>query len=673
MCINKNQILFSPPNEPVKISVNHLSHNQATGNGYPSLGLLGKNIWIFILFVIISFSQNIFSQSPNFNVEKARKTEKSDLRRLQESDSLTQTFLFTDPDKALIYAEETFELAEKLNKKLYIASTAKNLGIIHSIKGNFDTAKKYNVLAKALFEEIGDTQEVIKITVNLGRMNKERGFYNLAFDYYFEALSLLDTLKEENEGIRLAILTNIGAAKYDYGEPYSSLFYYNNALSLLNEIEDSLWRKNLEAALNLNIGAIFQDQKDCDTALYYLFKAREFYKKNQNSFPAKLAATYHNIANIYYQQGEYPESEKIYLAAIKIREQVDLKGLSSSYGQIGNVYRDQKRYEDAINIITKGINIAKEKGFLKELENGYWYLHEVYERIGNYSEANFALKKYYEIKNSSLNQAGILAIAEMEEKYKDEQKDRQLELRNLEIETRNTWLIFLSGVLIFILVIAFLIDYNRRRIKRDKEKIARLQKDIHHRVKSSLGIVSSLNTSFEKKVKHNNLGKKEILKHIKSLEERIGRIGGLHRHLYEHKDVTQIHFQPYLEKMVNEIDGIYRGDSNISSSIDTKVDLDLDDGILLALIISELVTNSYKYAFPHNYEGKIAIKIVQKNQELVLNITDNGLGFPGNKVPINASGINLVSDFAEQLHAKINFESNHGVHFELKMKNVPKS
>lgn len=189
-----------------------------------------------------------------------------------------------------------------------------------------------------------------------------------------------------------------------------------------------------------------------------------------------------------------------------------------------------------------------------------------------------------------------------------------------------------------------------------------LLKEIHHRVKNNLQIVSSLLNLQANRTTDDNL--KKIMTEAKS---RINSMALIHQKIYQSGNLSSINFQTYIEQMTQSMEVNFNLDhKKITYNINTNgVVLDIDTSIPLGLIINELLTNIYKYAFINRDAGIVTINLQQKNdQELELHIADNGVGLPQNFDihTLNSLGVKLIKGLSNQLKGTIRFENNNGTH-----------
>lgn len=200
-------------------------------------------------------------------------------------------------------------------------------------------------------------------------------------------------------------------------------------------------------------------------------------------------------------------------------------------------------------------------------------------------------------------------------------------------------------------------------IKSLKEKEV-LLKEIHHRVKNNLQIISSL-LSLQSNYIDDTKAKDMFLKS----QNRIRSMSLIHEKLYQSHNLSEIDFSDYVHELSNYLAISY----NISSNqINFAFDVDeivchIDVAIPLGIILNELITNSFKHAFNKIEKGEINIIIKKEENRLILRYKDNGSGLPSDFDPQNiiTLGFSLITNLTEQLNASLTIFK--GEHFDIKI------
>ena len=209
------------------------------------------------------------------------------------------------------------------------------------------------------------------------------------------------------------------------------------------------------------------------------------------------------------------------------------------------------------------------------------------------------------------------------------------------------------------------------KIKQSLKEKEVLLREIHHRVKNNMQIISSLLS-----LQSNSMPKKKYSGIFKESQNRIISMALIHEKLYHSRDIEKIDFKEYIDDLVRSLFQSYEVYGNIELRIDVKdVFLGIDFAIPCGLILNELVTNSIKYGFPDGRKGLISI-IIKSNETgyVELEVNDNGVGIPEDFdiSKTKSLGLHLVTILSEQLNGEISFDRNNGTKFMIKFKEVVK-
>ncbi len=192
-----------------------------------------------------------------------------------------------------------------------------------------------------------------------------------------------------------------------------------------------------------------------------------------------------------------------------------------------------------------------------------------------------------------------------------------------------------------------------------------LLKEVHHRVKNNLQVISSLLYLHSKDTTDEN-----IIQMFRESQNRVKSIAFIHETLYQSEDLARIDFAEYVRKLTRSLYHSYvvNADSvTLELAID-EVSLGIDMAIPLGLIINELVSNSIEHAFPNSRRGGIHIKLCAgDDHEAVLVVGDDGIGLPEGFDFRNTEslGLRLVNSLVDQLGGTIDLSKNNGTEFTI--------
>jgi two-component sensor histidine kinase len=196
-----------------------------------------------------------------------------------------------------------------------------------------------------------------------------------------------------------------------------------------------------------------------------------------------------------------------------------------------------------------------------------------------------------------------------------------------------------------------------------------LLKEIHHRVKNNMQIISSLLN-----LQSGYLKDKGAVDALKDCQGRIMSMAMIHENLYRSKPLTGIKFKDYIDFLVKNIFHTYNVNTELFEvDIDAdEVYLDIDTAIPCGLIINELLTNSIKHAYPEGTGGQLNIKIDQDDGKYYLQVADDGMGLPAKLDITNTGslGLLLVNSLVKQLEGKLEVYREKGTIFQISFKKV---
>ena len=221
----------------------------------------------------------------------------------------------------------------------------------------------------------------------------------------------------------------------------------------------------------------------------------------------------------------------------------------------------------------------------------------------------------------------------------------------------------IQGVMATFADINDLIDAEKQIISSLEEKEV-LLREIHHRVKNNLQIISSLIS-----LQSEYTNEPETLKMFQESKHRIRSMALIHEKLYQSKDMAHIDFGEYLKSLVDMLLKFYsekRNDVNVILNSD-EVNLEIDTAISLGLIVNELLSNCFKHAFPDQRTGEVIINLSKDEENCLLKVADNGVGIPEGVDfrKTDSLGLQIVQTLTIQLNGTLEYGNDGGTEFRL--------
>ena len=211
------------------------------------------------------------------------------------------------------------------------------------------------------------------------------------------------------------------------------------------------------------------------------------------------------------------------------------------------------------------------------------------------------------------------------------------------------------------LAIATLVADSKSKIGQLQEQLhdrETLIKEIHHRVKNNLAVISGLLT-----LQKYNYDDERLFALLTDSEMRIKSMALIHEKLYKSTTLSTIDFSTYMTDLVDTIAQTFAKKTNLSISVNCEpIQLSMEQAIPSALIVNEIISNSVKYAFPEKMEGNIHTEIVEQDNKVQIMVEDDGVGLPDDfeKRRKSSLGYTIIDTLIQQLEADLAIESKSG-------------
>ena len=629
-------------------------------------------------------------------------------------EELLWSVLYVDPNKSLHYADSCMEIAnrlasDKLKTNTYLnyancyiilrqldSALAKvEIGELLAQKNNFEgfsnrmMGTKANIyilqekneeastiievlLAKHLITQ--DSQQLVNNFTNLGTLKQKMQQYKEAIAYFLSALDYAAT--PETIGRKGIIYMNIGVLYGELKELETATEYYLQAQDILTRQKDTLY-----LAINYNnLGQVFSDRKLYQEAEDYY---RASLKINTFHLPG-LAASNYGLGSIYHKTNKYPLALKHAKKALDFDQQINnVLNIPGDHDLIGQIFYAQKKYDQALTQYRLAEKFDKGSPLsLGKISIQRNILSALLEK-NRQSSINQQLNTIFALQDSFDLLTKQETINEIKTKYQTEKKEaenqlllKEQSLQNATIQNqRKTLFGGLFGSLLLGIITCLLYRQNKNKRKNIKllseknHKIQTLHTELNHRVKNNLAFVSSL-----MKLQSRRLINPEAKQAVAESESRIAAMSILHRKLSLDGEEREINLGEYLEELCQNIAYTFPNlDRPPKIHFEMKpISFDTQKSVWIGLIINELVTNSFKYAFEHQENPQIFIKLEQSSQHsLNMSYRDNGIGLPEgiHLKNLPSLGLKLIHTLTEQLDGSIQMENKNGANFDFSFQN----
>ncbi len=618
---------------------------------------------LYLAPLTILFSQN----SPLDSLERRLATEKSDAQRLELLSQMTDLASGTNFQTALAYAKRGVALAEQTGKKDWQPKFHEMQGRMHANLGQLDSARLFFDRAMTGYTAIGNKKGQATTSFKIAWVHKRKGEIKQAMEADLHALRMMEELGDQ-EGIAGA-LGRVSDDLYRQEQPTEALEYAKRGIEICrkNGFQSELSNLLFYAGY-ASIGTGRHEQ-----ALAFFDESLALVR-SLNLGNSSVADMSNARGNAYKKMGRYDEALADYKTCLESAEKANYPGgILTAIANLGEVNLLMGNYAAALPYQLKTIQLQEEGGDIVSLTENYGHASTIYERLGDYKSALLYQKKARQMRDSTASVQSDAAMSELRTQYETEKKEATIALQGAKISQQRTvqWLsIGIAGLLGL-----FAFSFYRNAVARKKAnelltaKNAEnelLLKEIHHRVKNNLEVVSSLLALQSAQIDDPN-----IKDAMQEGQNRVQSIGIVHQKLYQGENLAAVEMKDYFLNLSDSILDSFGADERVTIECAmNQLELDIDTAVPLGLIVNEILTNALKYAFPDGRKGKIEINLEKKDDlTLLLKIADNGVGKSG-VVHGTGFGGQLVSLLTRQLGGTMHEEVKGGtvVYFDFKVK-----
>lgn len=615
---------------------------------------------VFLGFGVSAIGQDAYLDSLDAEISAAASEQSKMELMLQATDHAMHT------DESLVekYTSQLFDLRIVQQDSSLLMNTLRIEAAGDRWTGNYVASTEKFKQCYAYYKYHQDTANIIFVADHLGSMSVFTGYNTEAQKYLFEVYDL-EKARGDLEGIGNA--TNGLAIFYtNIGQDDKGIERYYEALEIFEQINDTMGQANVHA----NLGLTFVEQGKFEKAEYHLGQQGRL--DSLLDYPRGLGFHFDFMGYLRSEQGRHEEAYEMHTTALKIRE-----GLASNYNisesrvcVAASLY-ELGRYDEAIEQAQIILDENTDKQSLSHEQRAYEVLADAHEAKKNYAQALSYHKQYKLISDSIFNQDILDKVAEMDAKF--DLAEREAEIAVLDAKNANAKLIIdqksrtivlasigLGLVTILSIVLWFVGQKylrQRRILAKANEDKDTLLREIHHRVKNNLQVVSSLLS-----LQGRSISDEAALKAINDGKRRVRSMALIHQDLYQHDNLMGVNVKSYLVKLCRELFATYKIDEDrVKLNLDIEdVDIDIDTLVPLGLIINELVTNSLKYAFPDERLGQLNINLKEDAQQLKLTVADNGVGYDVKDSTQGSFGTKLINTLIKQLRGEMTLFGNQG-------------
>jgi len=583
-------------------------------------------------------------------------------------------------DSSITYIMQAIEMAEALDNAVLVNRMKKTLTFPLIDAQQMRRAEEILYEIKPFFQTYRDGELYESWCSNIGYLMTENARYEEAIIYLTEALKIAN--KNEKFKVVNSLLNHIGIVYGRLGAHGRALEYYEKIIYNCEELD----RVSMYSAALGNAASILKEIGEDEKALKYFNQVIDIRKEHKSV---------HMKYSVLNAQSSAAELQNNIQKAIDYSNRALEITITSNRKQdmLSQYLRLQELYEKDGNIKLADDYLEKAyalQGSLKNLRNQSKVLSryaKLMSRKGDFKTA-YSTQTMLDslIQNRKLGEAEdrvikleiseINRLREIElETLRNDSKTIKLQLDKKENE--RLFLIVLSLLLLGIIGLVLKNNQNRKKTNRELEEKNSiinknlnekntLMKEIHHRVKNNLQIVSSMLSLQLRYINDDNTKKV-----VSESRDRVKSMALIHQKLYQEDNLKGVFMPTYIESLLLSLAHSYKLDS---LSIDLDYDvidiwIDVDTAMPIGMIINELTTNAIKHAFTEK-GGKINVRLFKKQDELVLSISDNGIGMEQPFVISDQEcfGFKMINSFVRKLKGELKVSSDNGTQIKIIIK-----
>ena len=559
---------------------------------------------------------------------------------------------------------------------ILLAHTMGDLGIAYLEQAQFDSAHFYIDSALVLGTQLDSSWRSTFYVQKCQLLIRENKLH-AALDILLKSIPFIP---EENAIRRAEIFARVAQIYRLIGDLDKAIAYElkSDQISVAKNI-----RRNL-AAGNARLGELYYRKGQDSLSRVHLEKAIPY--AIERKYDSALLTAYSVMALLDLQSGDLHSARDYVHKAESVFERIPQHDNRENYytAQV-RLLRKEGKYVRAKYWLDTFLAYANERNSISTRVKVYRELRALYAETANWKAASELADSIEQMQRQMTYGDQKQLVYDLEAKYQTDLKNAEIQrltneklINRLEIEKqrRHVWML-IGGLILALMAIlgswfAFRTKQQANRelrqlndeLKRALDQNTLLVKEIHHRVKNNLQVVSSLlnlQGMFEKD--------EAVIHAINAGKDRVQSISLLHKTLYNNQDLKSVNVRPYFTELIEHLVNSYLGadhDLDLTMRIG-NFQLDVDTLVPLGLIANELITNTFKYAFHQCDKPKLDFTLLNDGDRVTMAVKDNGPGLQINSLPRRSRslGMQLISSFAERLEAEIKIDNTEGCHVSL--------
>ncbi len=577
-------------------------------------------------------------------------------------------------DEAVMHYQSALMYFTKSKRPASVAKVYSNLALLYKsmgenqrVRAQLEQGIVYVRQAIAINEAYNIPQQLVGNYINLGIIYEDLNEFARGKECFLKALAINDKIKARPEEYTV-IYNNLGKNLNQQGQYEQAIAYLNKALAL-----NLKFQRTTSIVHNYrNLTTSYSQLKQPELALQYGEKARTLVEASKDA--PLTCSVYRTLARTYASVGQYDKAYQYLVRQKQLEDSLMTLEKTQAIAQLEGRYEVQKANELAK--IAAAMEVAKTREIVR-LETRK--AREIAFIQAEEKERTTQISARADVEKTK-------ALAELQTKYETQKRVRQISELGQQNQLRIRQIQYMAGgllllaLLLSVLIFQYrfirranhrlaaqnaLITSTSRQLSQQSEQLALMMKELHHRVKNNLAIISSL-----LKLQSNRLEDEKALQAVRAGQQRVEAMSLIHQRLYQTDRLQKVNIKDYLSDLANSLMKAYgypTNDFDLSIEVDSQ-DIDVDIAMPLGLIANELITNALKYAYSSDRRPYLRLSLRNQNG-FIFEVQDNGPGVTltdwQKKGQRSSFGKRLISSLSEQLDAHFELIKQDGTLFRL--------
>ena len=609
------------------------------------------------------------------------------MKTIDKAESLS----FQNIDSALYYGNEALQMGQKMDSTRWVFQAYRTLGLINEDNNRLLEAKYAYGQALRLAESVLPVNDQLMIYTDWAIIHKKLGQYVIAEEYHrltiarateignwemveegYHGLGTMYSMMSDFDAAIAVYLKSIEAAE-KWGNKAGVVLTQQNISNVYCKSKKyKLALDNIAIAYQLALplgdsiriasilsvyGNIESANGSLDSALVKHLAALAIFTKVEDK--ARMSESLSAVADVYFQQKNYWKAEDYFNLCARYIQYMPAYGKANFFEQLSAFYKTSNRIKEALAAVDTSLSICHTFGFKEVAIQDYLRKSQIYKDQEKFAFAYLNLDSAYQLNLGLNKEAKQQELAAEQFRLDIKKRDIQIENQSKQIASSRLVKYLLIGGL---LLLSTLLFYSWKQMQAKRAATARvelLMKELHHRVKNNFQIISSI-----MRLQARQTTNPDLSKALGESRSRLEAIAMIHQQFYQSENIEVINFYQFLTNLIEKLTFTYQIHGkpfDLKLSVQNHY-LHSDIALPLGLIINELLTNFFKYAYSSVDSPCLSLSV----SDQCLKYSDNGNSLsPSFDIEkSNSFGIQIIRSLTEQLKGKYRFYYENGLSFE---------